>query len=160
MKGFQGRESIGRPHVRLLLAKAVSAKYISNSNCYRVVLWGCTKSRFGFAGCEKWRFGPRSVKSCWLNRFWFDEALCCGFIFGLRVECEGRPLWNWQVWDLGLANHGDCMEVDPGSCDVYSRATYTPDFRLGKLDFPFRFSAHPLSLFAHWVKLSTPLSIT
>lgn len=47
------------------------------------------------------------------------------FIFGLRVECEGRPLWNWQVWDLGLANHGDCMEeVDPGLYDVYSRATW------------------------------------
>lgn len=37
-------------------------------------------------------------------------------VFGSNVK--RRPLWNWQVWDLGLANHGDCMEVDP-------RAMYT-----------------------------------
>ncbi|KAJ9483048.1 hypothetical protein VN97_g10368 [Penicillium thymicola] len=58
------------------------------------------------------------------------------------------PVYTQDIPSTEQTNLAD-LEVKCGERLVLASRTYTPDFRPSEMDFPFRFSAHPLPLFAH-----------
>lgn len=105
-----------------------------------------------------WRKHPFCL---WTSNFYdsghpsCEYSILCSSQSWTAMLCEHQLQANWSLHkELPCPGIKECQAIPL----YYIHTPYVPDNVWHSKPFSFRFSAHPLPLFDHWVKLSTPLS--